>query len=328
MREHPDRHRSGTRGALGWDRQADFRRIDPETGAITRTVKLPDAGYQGEPGIPELGLPSDRRGRRGGLGDQPRPHRFPDRPGDRASERRRSTWTLPRSPPEERASGSSTPATPSRSPRSTRAPIAWGGRSASAPRTSPRWLSEGATSGHRREGDGLVWRIEPGPQPDHADDRRRGRRHVPRLRRGGSLGGQLQRRHRGAHRRENERRGGGAGGRRAGTRGRRRVGLGEHGRSDAGRRAATDVRPAPLRRCASRCADRLGPPAPGTRAAAPRDDGGRDPSSRSSGTASGPASIRSATAPATTRTPRPGTSTAAPVRPTPTPTRAPSSSSP
>ena len=70
------------------------------------------------------------------------------------------------------------------------------------------------------QGDGVVWRIEPGRSPIYPDDRRRSRRHVRRLRRWGGLGGELQRRHRGAHRRGDERRRGDAGGGRTGTGGR------------------------------------------------------------------------------------------------------------
>ena len=182
---------------VSWRGVADgaVSRIDPETGVSMGSVKLPDAGYQGDLGFLNWGFPQiavgagavwainpdrtvsridpetgkrgddrrrrghDRRRKRGRLVHRHRrqPRRHPDRP-------------------EHQPRGA---ANPSRRPEPVR-----GGRR--------RGLCLGIA-----QGDGVVWRIEPGPEPDTSDDRRRSRRHVRSLRRWGGLGGELQRRHRG-----------------------------------------------------------------------------------------------------------------------------------
>ena len=296
-------------------------RIDPETGAVTGTVKLPDAGYQGDLAFTNWGFPQIAVG--AGAVWAINPDRTVSRIDPETGKReatidvdaatiaagKEGVWFI-----DTDDTVAVTPIDPSTN-RVGR-PIRVGAQNLSAVAVGGGYVWASA------EGDGLVWRIEPGRQPDTPDDRRRSRRYVPRLRRGGGLGGELQRRHRGAHRREDERRRGDAGRSRAGTGGRRGVGVGEHGRSDVGRRAARDVRPASFRRPAPRCADCVGPPAPGTARAPVHGPWRTRSGSCWSSATSGRGSTRSATAPATTRTRTPGTSTAAPARRTPTRTRA------
>ena len=87
--------------------------------------------------------------------------------------------------------------------------------------------------------EGQLWRVEPGPRPLTRDDRRRRRRAVRGVRRRRRLGGQLERRHRRARRPGDQRRHGADPGRLyAGTRGGRRVGVGERSGPYARRHAA------------------------------------------------------------------------------------------
>ena len=148
----PARHRRGPGSALGRDRPTTGSLGSTRTrGRSRRTVKLPDTGYQGDLGFLNWGFPQIAVG--AGAVWAINPDRTVSRI-DPETGRREATidvdaatiaagkegvWFI---------GGDDT----SRSPRSTRAPTASGGRSASAPRTCPRSPSEAATSGRRRRG--------------------------------------------------------------------------------------------------------------------------------------------------------------------------------
>ena len=128
--------------------------------------------------------------------------------------------------------------------------------------------------------EGLLWRIEAGPEPEHEDDRRRRRRRRTWLSATGRSGPATTSTasSRASTPRTNSVTATRAGRRSAGARGRRRVGLGQRCGRDAGRRpAGVDLHRGRLGGQEAGRPDRLRPALQGPRRRRPRGDGRRDP---------------------------------------------------
>ena len=243
-----------------------------------RTVKLPDRPATGRPRIPQLGLPRDRRRRRCGLGDQPRPHHLPDRPRDRQArgddrrrrrhDRRRQGGRLVHRRRRQRGGH---PDRPAHQPR----------RAA-----DPRRRAEPVRGGRRRRlrlgvrarATASCGGSSPGPARS-PDDRRRSRRRrtSPTVR--GGLGGELQSTApwRGSTWRRTTVEATPVGAVQGLAAGEASAWVSTAGRDAGGRAAGSGVRRAGLGRPRARRADRVGPPAPRAEGRGSTGDGGRDP---------------------------------------------------
>ena len=149
-------------------------RVDPKTRKITHTVKLPDR--TGEARWPcSTGASRDRGRRRRRLGaSTPTDTISRIDPATGAAWSRRSTSTSTRSRPA--GDGVWFARRPGRASASTRGPTSPARGSRSAARSPSAIAVGGGTVWVTAEQEGLLWRIEPGPGPVSAVDRRRGRR--------------------------------------------------------------------------------------------------------------------------------------------------------
>ena len=94
-------------GAVWLDGDARLRRMDPRTGAISSTTKLPSGGeYPGDVPAQNWGYPQVAVGAGAVWVDQRRPHRVAHRPHDRQACRQDPGGRASRSRPAGRASGS------------------------------------------------------------------------------------------------------------------------------------------------------------------------------------------------------------------------------